>query len=95
MFLLSVLDVVLWLLSVSAFAGWFDWIVQLNYRRIFVFFYEQKSKNIQIQKQIQILMKAKYEYKKAKYLPPPAFRAEELPAPAIVRLLLLLFSENI
>ena len=90
------LDFVLWLLSVSAFAGWFDWIVHLNYLRIFVFFYEQKSKNIQIQKiQIQILMKAKYEYKKAKYLPPPAFRAGELPAPAIVRLLLLLFSENI
>ena len=40
-------------------------------------------------------MKVKYEYKKAKYLPPPAFRAGELPAPAIVRLLLLLFSENI
>ena len=39
-------------------------------------------------------MKAKYEYKKAKYLPPPAFRVGELPSPAIVRLLLLLFSEN-
>ena len=46
MFLLLLLDVVLWLLSVSAFAGWFDWIVQLNYLRIFVFFYEQKSKII-------------------------------------------------